>query len=435
MIKNPKRFDRYPQAVLMVMVVTAFGFVIFRALASSVVGDLNNDGMVNIFDLSILLSDWGTANATADLNHDGTVNVFDLSTLLSHWGQAGSGPTPTPTPAPSATPSSTGYSVVGNTILDASGHQVVVHGVDRPSLEWSCTGANVNNQGSGIPASDFTTMKSAWNADAVRISVSQDRWLAGTHDTCSGYQNTVAAAIHNAEVAGLIVILDLHWSDQGDTANTSGQQCMPDQNTVTFWQQVAAVYKTDPNVWFELYNEPYPPGASQAAKWNLWQNGGSVTCSALVGGHSATWNAPGMQTLVNTVRNAGANNIVIAGGLDFSSVLSGAPHLVGSNIAYAIHIYRQGSGFSAGGWDSQFGNTEASVPVVATEFGDQVCDGQTFDAQFLNYLHAHNVGYTAWAWFVQGCTWPSLITDAAGDCNTTAAGCAIQADMKRQPSP
>jgi hypothetical protein len=50
------------------------------------IGDLNGDGVVDVFDLSILLSEWGTQNATADLNKDGTVNVFDLSILLSHWG-------------------------------------------------------------------------------------------------------------------------------------------------------------------------------------------------------------------------------------------------------------------------------------------------------------------------------------------------------------
>lgn len=47
--------------------------------------DLNNDGKVNVFDLSILLSKWGTADSVADINKDSTVNVFDLSILLSKW--------------------------------------------------------------------------------------------------------------------------------------------------------------------------------------------------------------------------------------------------------------------------------------------------------------------------------------------------------------
>jgi hypothetical protein len=50
------------------------------------VGDINADGAVNVFDLSLLLSAWATPNTTADLNHDGLVNIFDISTLLSHWG-------------------------------------------------------------------------------------------------------------------------------------------------------------------------------------------------------------------------------------------------------------------------------------------------------------------------------------------------------------
>lgn len=49
------------------------------------VGDINGDGKIDVFDLSQLLSNWGTDYAAADLNHDGTVNVFDLSALLSHW--------------------------------------------------------------------------------------------------------------------------------------------------------------------------------------------------------------------------------------------------------------------------------------------------------------------------------------------------------------
>jgi chitodextrinase len=55
---------------------------------AAIVGDLNGDGVVNIVDLSILLSHWGNTHATAsqgDLNGDGVVNIVDLSILLSHW--------------------------------------------------------------------------------------------------------------------------------------------------------------------------------------------------------------------------------------------------------------------------------------------------------------------------------------------------------------
>ena len=51
--------------------------------------DLNNDGKVNVLDLSVLLSRWNlTGVNTADLNNDGKVNVLDLSVLLSNWGKS-----------------------------------------------------------------------------------------------------------------------------------------------------------------------------------------------------------------------------------------------------------------------------------------------------------------------------------------------------------
>ncbi len=50
------------------------------------VGDINADGNVNVFDLSVLLTNWSKTTANCDLNKDGTVNVFDLSILLSKWG-------------------------------------------------------------------------------------------------------------------------------------------------------------------------------------------------------------------------------------------------------------------------------------------------------------------------------------------------------------
>jgi hypothetical protein len=46
--------------------------------------DLNHDGHVNVFDLSILLNNWGKAGA-GDLDNNGVVNIFDLSRLLAAW--------------------------------------------------------------------------------------------------------------------------------------------------------------------------------------------------------------------------------------------------------------------------------------------------------------------------------------------------------------
>jgi hypothetical protein len=51
-------------------------------------GDLNHDGYVNVFDLSILLSHYGGGGSPmqGDINQDSKVDVFDLSTLLTHYG-------------------------------------------------------------------------------------------------------------------------------------------------------------------------------------------------------------------------------------------------------------------------------------------------------------------------------------------------------------
>ena len=66
------------------------GVIIWRSLAANpnLPGDLNNDNSVNVTDLSILLSNYGTSNTAADINSDGTVNILDLSALLSNYGKS-----------------------------------------------------------------------------------------------------------------------------------------------------------------------------------------------------------------------------------------------------------------------------------------------------------------------------------------------------------
>lgn len=58
------------------------------ALISSISSDFNSDGLVNLYDISILLSNWGTPkNPKADINKDGKVDIADFSILLSNFGK------------------------------------------------------------------------------------------------------------------------------------------------------------------------------------------------------------------------------------------------------------------------------------------------------------------------------------------------------------
>src|SRR4051812_17905853 len=82
------RFSKHG-IILFILAFGIIGYLIFRAFAASnpnLPGDLNSDNTVNITDLSILLSNYGTSNASADINNDGTVNILDLSVLLSNYG-------------------------------------------------------------------------------------------------------------------------------------------------------------------------------------------------------------------------------------------------------------------------------------------------------------------------------------------------------------
>ena len=49
-------------------------------------GDINMDGVINMVDLSVLLSSYGTDKDSSDIDGSGTVDSADLSILLSNYG-------------------------------------------------------------------------------------------------------------------------------------------------------------------------------------------------------------------------------------------------------------------------------------------------------------------------------------------------------------
>ena len=72
------------------LVVTAHNYIPYEATISADIahpGDVNDDGVVNIEDLLLLLTAWGSnPDHPADFNGDDVVNIMDLLILLVNWG-------------------------------------------------------------------------------------------------------------------------------------------------------------------------------------------------------------------------------------------------------------------------------------------------------------------------------------------------------------
>jgi hypothetical protein len=62
--------------------------LITKADSPDLRGDLDNNNIINVSDISILLSNYGTNNVVADLDGDGKVNAMDLSVLLRNYSSS-----------------------------------------------------------------------------------------------------------------------------------------------------------------------------------------------------------------------------------------------------------------------------------------------------------------------------------------------------------
>jgi len=54
-------------------------------------GDVNFDGVVNIFDINLVSSGWDTTNDRPDANGDNIVNIFDINLISSNWNNTVNG--------------------------------------------------------------------------------------------------------------------------------------------------------------------------------------------------------------------------------------------------------------------------------------------------------------------------------------------------------
>lgn len=316
----------------------------------------------------------------------------------------------TPTPR-AATATATPVPLVGvsvsGTRFYSQGHVVTLVGVNHSSLEYSCAGDG------HFTLADFQAMRS-WGANVVRIPLSSEYWANAGND-CPDYHKTVVQAVANARAAHLFVIVDLQWSAPFDTPgdrSRGGVQCpMPDAGKdVAFWQDLAALYRNDTGVLFDLYGEPFD------ISWSTWLSGGTITSGCdIIGGPSSQqepgrYQAIGMRDLVTRIRAVAPDNVIILGGLSWGYDLSGIAQgfaFHGANLAYDTHPFDYGNK-QPGDWPQAFGDTARHYAVIAGEFGSYTCD-TGYIAQAISYFNAHSISWLAWTWGPYSCSGPSLL--------------------------
>jgi hypothetical protein len=325
----------------------------------------------------------------------------------------------TSTPEAQASPAPTGLHAVGNRIVDGAGQTVRLRGVNYSGTEYACI------QGWGIfdGPNNLASVQAiaSWKANAVRLPLNEDCWLGinGVAAAYGGanYQAAIAGYVALLTQNGLIPVLEVHWSAPG-TQQATGQQPMLDRDhSVELWRQIAAAFKGNTSVVFDLHNEPHPDGnRDTTAAWTCWRDGGA--CPGI------SYQAAGMQELVTAVRGTGATNLIMLGGVQYANTLTRwlayKPTDPLNNLAASAHVYPTGNLCgSVACYDAQYAPVAQQVPLIAGEFGESVNDSVCGVSQsniLLDWLDQHNAGYLAWVWNTWGtsCGDLSLILDFAG---------------------
>ena len=325
-------------------------------------------------------------------------------------------------------------------VNSATAQQVVLHGVDRSGGEYSC----VNGTGVWDGPMDQTAVSAirSWNVTAVRVPLNEACWNGESYVNSAyagaTYISAVTAYVNLLNSNGIVAILDMHWTDGKYTGPSSGctsaravcQKPMPDSaQAIAFWTSVATTFKGNNAVIFDLFNEPYASRATGSAisGWQCWLNGG--TCPGI------SYQVAGMQAMVNAVRSAGANNVIMVGGEEYAndlgtpgstsdpSILTYLPTDPDHDIAVSWHSYNFNACSTQSCWTSQVQPVVAQVPVIAGEIGENDC-ASGYVTPLMTWLDSQQASYLAWAWNAdfQCSSGPGLISDYSGTPTNYGAG-------------
>ncbi|WP_220195700.1 glycoside hydrolase family 5 protein [Ktedonospora formicarum] len=297
----------------------------------------------------------------------------------------------------------TAYYVEGKTIFDNYGNIYVPYGVHSTALfqpNWRHSYDYKNFTQAQIKAA-----RTFWHANVIGFQISRenlfpDRQNPDTPD--EAYLAALDRAVEWTTQEHMNVIFNLQ-------TESSTNEIMATQADIPFWQLVANRYKDNQRVFFDVFNEP-----RDFYDWNLWQNGGVHNGVSYIG----------MQQLVDTIRQTGAQNLILVQGQgagESFDYYNFRHHLLnGENIVYAIHPYLSNTQHATRtNWEDWWGLAvrKLDVPFIVGEWNETpgsgcIANARTVAPQFLAYVQELHLGLIAWA------LTPGSLIRSNGDPNT-----------------
>ncbi len=290
----------------------------------------------------------------------------------------------------------------GNQILRADTLQpVLLRGINRSGLEYT----KPSNAG-WLAAAQFTEdevheIAKNWRANVIRVPFNQAWALAGANGHSSEeYLGALDQVIAWAAQMGAYTILDLQWLDIETVFGTIQQENqrvanhvppLPNPGTVQLWRTLAARYRDEPAVIFDLLNEPHDRLDDDPHP--LWVVGpaGVVNQSDAARVTASEW-VPWAALLIDEIRAVRPRGLILVGGIDWAfdprHIRVESPDVI-----YSAHIYPVRN---QGTWRRALGHA-SELPVLIAEWG-----GGDGDLDFARTLAAvmndAGVCWCAWSW-------------------------------------
>ena len=237
--------------------------------------------------------------------------------------------------------------VSGSQLVDKNNNPVQLRGM---SLYWSMGPGGRDFYNANV----VKWLRDDWKASVVRAAMGVEaNWGGGQQgitagDNSGGVSNKkrVTDVVDGAIANGMYVIIDWHSHEAEKYTNQAK----------SFFEEMARAYGSNPNIIYEIYNEPLG-----------------------VGKPDSTWQAikPYMQTITSAIRDIDANNPIIIGTPGWCQrpdVAAGDP-VVGENLLYSLHFYAGTAAHRGALRENAYQTMKKGKAVFISEFGTCNSDG------------------------------------------------------------